>query len=223
MANTAFAQGKYSEAARGYESVLAKKGSSAPVLFNLANAQQRAGQPGPAILNYERAALLAPNDPASAGNLNSARQKAGIAMEQQSPVQTVARMLTLNSWFVLAAAALFLIAIALPLKSLRPPARGPLNFGSVLAALALVGAVGALGLRATDLHRAVVLSPETVAGVSPVSVAQPVFKLRASEVVTLQKTHGNFALIRNQAGHEGWVMLDEIARIIPASTTPPRS
>jgi hypothetical protein len=38
-ANNAFAQGKYAEAARSYESIIAQQGYSAPVLFDLANAQ----------------------------------------------------------------------------------------------------------------------------------------------------------------------------------------
>jgi len=36
-----------------------------PRLYNLANAYARAGKPGLAVLNYERAKLLEPNDPIS--------------------------------------------------------------------------------------------------------------------------------------------------------------
>jgi uncharacterized protein YdbL (DUF1318 family) len=41
-ANNDFAQGKYAEAAHGYETIIEQQDYSAPVLFNLANAQQRA-------------------------------------------------------------------------------------------------------------------------------------------------------------------------------------
>ncbi len=51
---------------------------SAPALFNEANAAQRAGRLGPAILNYERGQWLAPGDPAIAKNLHAAREKAGV-------------------------------------------------------------------------------------------------------------------------------------------------
>ena len=222
-ANLAFASGQYAEAARGYESILAQQGYSAPVLFNLANAQQCAGQLGQAILNYERAALLTPNDPDLAANVKSARQKAGLEPEHRSPIKKAVRTLTMNSWLGLAAAAMFLITVAESLKHLRPQARGGLNFGSVLAAFALQVAISALGLRGPEVCRAVVMAPEVVAGVSPVTVAQPVFKLRAGEVVTLQQRHETFALIRDQAGHEGWVKMDEIARVIPARATLPGS
>jgi len=221
IANNDFAQGKYIPAAKGYESIIAQNGYSANVLFNLANAQQRAGQLGPAILNYERAALLNPNDRDITANLNYVRKQAGIEPERQSPLPKVARMLTLNAWFNLAATALFLFAVALPLKLLRPQARKALNFGCAMAALALAIAVGAFGLRSPDLRRAVVTVPEAVAGVSPVTMAQPIFKLRAGEGVTLEKTHGTFALVRNCAGQEGWVKSDEITRVIPAAETKP--
>jgi hypothetical protein len=73
------------------------------------------------------------------------------------------------------------------------------------------------------LRRAVVIVPEAVAGVSPVTMAQPIFRLRAGEEVTLQKTHGTFALIRNRVGQAGWVKSDEITRIIPTTVTLPGS
>ena len=166
-ANNDFFQGKYSEAAHAYEAILVQRGYSAPVLFNLANAQQRGGHVGQAILNYERAALLSPNDPDIAANLNVARQQAGVEPEHPSPVQMAARLLTLNTWFGVAAAALFLLAVTQPLKHLRPQARSVLNFGGAAAALALAAAVAALVSSGAGLCRAVVTAPEAVAGVSP--------------------------------------------------------
>jgi tetratricopeptide (TPR) repeat protein len=216
VANDAFARGGYAEAARGYESIIARQGCSAPVLFNLANAQQREGQFGPAILNYERAALLAPGDPDIAANLHLARQKAGVPAEPRSPMQSVTQLLTVNGWFCFAAVALFLLAVMLPLKQWRPGMRPALNCGSVPAVFAFVLAVLALAIHLPDLNRAVVTAPEAAAGVSPVTMAQPVFKLRAGEIVRLKRTHGAFALIENRAGHEGWVKASEVARVIPA-------
>lgn len=216
-ANNDFAQGKYSAAAQGCECVIAQNGYSASVLFNLANAQQRAGRLGPAILNYERAALLNPDDRDIAANLNFARKQAGLDQAPQTLVQQASKMLTMNTWFGLAAISLFLLAVTLPLKQLRPQARWAINFGGLLAALALLSAVGALGLRGTDLCRAVVTVPEAVAGVSPVTMAQPIFRLRAGEDVTVQKTHETFAVIRNSVGQVGWVKSDEITPVIPTA------
>ncbi len=55
QANTAFAQKNYGRAASDFRGIIARRGYSAPVLFNLANAYYKDGQIGLAILNYERA------------------------------------------------------------------------------------------------------------------------------------------------------------------------
>ncbi|MFZ0828271.1 MAG: tetratricopeptide repeat protein [Verrucomicrobiia bacterium] len=222
-ANEAFARGKYAEAAHGYASILAGQGWSAPVLFNLANADLQDGQLGQAILNYERATLLAPNDPDIAANLRLARQKAGVAAEPRSRLEKVAQLLTLNGWFEFALVALFLMAAALPLRQLRPRMRPALNWGSVPAVVALALAIMAMAVHWPDSNRAVVTAPEAVAGISPVTLAQPVFHLRAGEIVTWKQTHGAFALIVNCAGHEGWVQASEVARVIPSPQPPPTS
>ena len=51
---------------------------SADGLYNLANSYARAGKPGLAVLNYERAALLAPYDPDIAANLEYVRTSAHV-------------------------------------------------------------------------------------------------------------------------------------------------
>lgn len=224
-ANAAFAEGKYSEAAHGYEAVIEEQGYSAAVLFNLANAQLREGRPGQSILNYERAALLAPGDPEIAANLRLARQKAGVAAAPRSRLESVAPWLTLNGWFCFAAVAAFLIAATLPLKQLWPGMKSALNWSSLPAAFALTVAVMVLVNDVSDLDRAIVITPEATAAVSPVSRAQPVFLLRAGEVVLLKQQHGAFVLIENHAGQKGWVRAGDVTRVIPApsETAAPRS
>jgi Tetratricopeptide repeat len=214
-ANDSFAHGNYAEAARGFEAVVSHEGYSAPVLFNLANAQLQSGRLGPAILNYERAALLAPNDSDIAANLKSARQKAGVVVKRESSIQRISRSLTANEWFVLAAAAVSMIAFVPLLRLLVPRVRASSNIGIALAIITFAFAFSSLLERGSDLHCAVVTAPDAMAGISPVTVAQPVFKLRPGEIVTLQKTHGDFALIKNHAGQEGWAKAGDIERIIP--------
>src|SRR3954467_2635403 len=54
---------------------------SADALYNVANSYARAGKPGLAVLNYERAALLAPNDPDIKANLDYVRAAAKVPTE----------------------------------------------------------------------------------------------------------------------------------------------
>ena len=119
-ANQATAQGKWDEAVRGYESVTASRGYSAPVLFNLANAQVAQNKLGPAILNYERARWLAPNDTDIAANLALARQQAGLDPAKPSGLAILAHMFTLAQWGILATAMIWLIRDTLFFSVWRP-------------------------------------------------------------------------------------------------------
>src|SRR4030081_3271382 len=62
----------------------AQAGYSAPALYNLANAYARAGKPGLAVLNYERARLLEPNDSDIDANLRHVRKAAGLPPESRN-------------------------------------------------------------------------------------------------------------------------------------------
>ena len=54
VANAAYADGRYEEAAAGYEALLAE-GPNATLYYNLGNARFKQGELAQAILNYERA------------------------------------------------------------------------------------------------------------------------------------------------------------------------
>src|SRR6202020_2477154 len=56
-------------------------GYSAAGLYNLGNSYARVGKPGMAILNYERASLLSPNDPDVEANLRYVRASAHLPAE----------------------------------------------------------------------------------------------------------------------------------------------
>src|ERR1700680_589979 len=66
-----------------------EKGDSASPLYTSANAYARAGKPGLAVLNYERASLLAPDDPDVAANLRFVRESAHVAVESRGGIDPV--------------------------------------------------------------------------------------------------------------------------------------
>src|SRR5580692_7246592 len=63
---------------------------SADGLYNLANSYARAGKPGLAVLGYERAALLAPDDPDINANLEYVRASAHVATEPRGRFAQIA-------------------------------------------------------------------------------------------------------------------------------------
>ena len=72
-ANQAYINETYHEAIELYESILEMDVESASLYYNLGNAHYKTGQIGRAILNYERARRLSPNDEAILHNLRIAR------------------------------------------------------------------------------------------------------------------------------------------------------
>jgi tetratricopeptide (TPR) repeat protein len=114
-ANAFFNAGEFSKAAAGYESLIETSGPTASRLFNLGNARLRNGEHGPAILAYERAALLAPRDPDIFANLKLAR-KAATSHEElptRSWWESVLHGLSLHewSWLTLTSAGLMVLAV----------------------------------------------------------------------------------------------------------------
>jgi len=74
-ANNAYANNKYEKAVRFYEKVLNKGIESAGLYYNLGNAYYKMHDLASAILNYERARQLAPNNEDIQYNLELARQR----------------------------------------------------------------------------------------------------------------------------------------------------
>ena len=74
-ANEAYAQEMYAEAIELYEQIIAVKYESAELYFNLGNAYFKQNEIPSAILNYEKAKKLKPNDDDINFNLNVANTK----------------------------------------------------------------------------------------------------------------------------------------------------
>ena len=75
LGDKAYAESKFDEAITIYEAVIAEKGASLPLYYNLGNAYYRSNQPGKAILNYERALKIDANDEDTKANLEFVQSK----------------------------------------------------------------------------------------------------------------------------------------------------
>jgi hypothetical protein len=215
-ANQAFVEGP-AESARTLDGVIAKEGYSAPALYNLANAQLRAGDAGRAILNYERARWLAPSDPDIATNLRLARERTHTqSVSFPGNMFSWASWFSFNLWAYLGAGSFLLFAATLPL-ALILQARARLRFARILALMALLGSLAAIGVRWGELNRAVIMAKVADARISPVTVGQPIFTLPEGTVVGVVKSHGPFALVSTHNGQRGWVNRDTLEPVIPSA------
>ena len=207
MAEHAAATGDFQLAAQTYEQVLARNGYSAPVLFNLGNAWMRLGKPGRAILQYERALVLAPGNPLIESNLAAAQQRAGITSAPVGPWLATARYFSFDSYIWAGLASIWVLCAALVLLCVRGPVRRLARPLILVAAVTLCVSADAAVLCWADLFRAVVVSPATV-HLAPAPSAAASGSVREGEVVWIQRRYAGFNLVRTADDRAGWVSND---------------
>ena len=212
----AAAVGDYPGAVRNYEQVLDRDGFSAPVLFNLGNAWLRLGKPARAILDYERALVLAPRSPAIEANLTAARERAGLAPEAISPWLAAARYFSFDSYLWAALAAVWLLCGALVLLCVNGATHRLARPLILVAALTLCVSADAAALCWSDQYRAVVIQGPATLHLAPALSAAANGSLREGEVVWMQDRYSGFVFVRTADGHSGWVS-DEAAVLVRAS------
>lgn len=90
-ANSLYEEGQYEKASILYESLIRDGIKDADVFYNLANAYYRQNIIGKAILNYERALMVNPNDEETKENLEFTRSLITDKIEKPeiSPLQTI--------------------------------------------------------------------------------------------------------------------------------------
>lgn len=191
---------------------------SAPALYNSGNAAQRSGRLGPAILDYERAHLLAPNDPSIAHNLQLAREKAGVAAPVIPAWQRPTHVLSFNGLAALASVSLLLCVLIFfgaphfAANRTRLARDLEISLGAIV-----VLAVVALAVRWSELGRAVIVGAQPTARIAPAAEAASVFAVKPGEIVQAEGAYGNFVRIRNADGQSGWISRAEVEKIIPAA------
>lgn len=195
-------------------------GYSAVALFNQANACARQGKTGPAILNYERALLLAPDDADIAANLHFARAKAGLP---DAPENWFTHTLTYarpNTQAWLGSFGLVLAGMSVLLGRFYPQRRVAFRSLTFAGALLVATAIGSAITLWPRVNEAVVIARDAPARTSPVSAAEPAFKLHEGETVTMRAEHQDFTLVQTSAGRSGWVVRADLARVVPQSGKP---
>ena len=198
-------------------SSIATGGYSAAGLFNRANACAREGKSGLAILNYERALLLAPNEADIAANLHFVRAKAGLPDAPENWFTRSLRYARPNTLAWLGSLGLALAGMSLLLVRLYPQRRLALRSLTFAGVLLVATAIGSAITMWPRINEAVVISREAPARIAPVSAAEAAFKLHEGETVTMRAEHQDFALVQTSAGRSGWVAHADLARVVPQS------
>ncbi|MDD3813603.1 MAG: tetratricopeptide repeat protein [Desulfocapsaceae bacterium] len=204
-ANRAYEAGDLTRAIRIYEDLAAHAGVSASLCYNLANSYARNGQTGKAVLEYERALLLAPGNADIHTNLERLRQAKGLFQKDIPWWQKMGGLLGLNQWTVLAA--IILLALALfHLGTLRFAVLR--RFSSSLTAACLLlfclcSAGGAIQYR--NWQQAVIIAPDARLLLSPFDGAGSTGIIEEGRLIRIIKRHDSYALINDENGRSGWV------------------
>lgn len=217
-ASQAFSQGRYQDAAAGFEAVANTRGFSAPLLYNLANAYAHAGQVGRAILNYRRAQLLAPRDSEIAANLAFVRTQARLPAPPAPVYQAALRLLTPTAWTWLAACGWWLAAAAASAALIKRPWRKYMYPAALAAFVVALPAAAAAALSDHAVHEGVVVAAKNVAlRLAPFDTAPIEAMVEEGQSVELQQVHGDFVRVRDGQSHVGWVESQLVQPIVPRS------
>lgn len=209
--NTAYAAGKFADAASAYEGQVKRGAYSANLFFNLGDAYYRQGNRGRSILNYERALLLDPAHAEAAANLAFVR---GVG-KGAAPAHA-ASMATALSWLTAAAGWLAVAGLVVGLSGRRWRAVGlALGVGGLLA-----GVAGAITIRSLDdgadrTARAVVVADSVPALYAPADNSKVVTNLTAGGEVRVLSDQGAWAYALLPDGTLAWVASEKIERVVP--------
>ena len=104
-ANKAYAEGRFEEAADGYENLIRAGAWNANLFYDLGNARYRLGDFGQAILNYERALALDSRHPEADANLRLARDEARALELRRDWIERYASIATVKQYTIAASVA----------------------------------------------------------------------------------------------------------------------
>lgn len=220
-ANAAYADGRYAEAATGYEALLAEN-EDATLYYNLGNACFKQGELAKAILNYERALRLNPNHKDAQYNLTFAQSRITDNIAEQdfflsSWARAIRNNLRERTWLSLSIGLfiLGLVGLLLFLLGREPWMRKTAFHCAWLAILfSLITGLNAYSLHQRDTLRneAIITQGVVNAKSSPDRSGTDLFTLHEGTKVTIRETLGEWANIR-VGNNEGWIKQQNMERI----------
>ena len=220
-ANAAYAEGRYEEAAAGYQALL-DEAPDATLYYNLGNARFKQGELAQAILNYERALRLRPGYKDAQYNLKFAQSKITDNIVEQDFflsvwVRALRNSLNERTWFILSIC-LFILGLTGILVFLLGREIVLRKSAFHIAWIALLFSLIA-GLNAGSLHRRDTLRNEAIitqgvvnAKSSPDRSGTDLFTIHEGTKVTIRETLGEWCNIR-VGQNEGWIRLQNLERI----------
>jgi hypothetical protein len=197
------------------QSTPTQAGYSAAALYNFANAFARAGKPGFAVLNYERARLLDPNDPDIDANLSQVLVASGLPPETHSQFERMTAIVGPRTLAWLGVLGLLIAGIGALRFRFYPRHRRKFAVATLLGIVVLGISIADAVTLWPVMHEAVVITKTTPVRVSPTLIEETLFTLPEASIVSTGAEHDGFVLVRTAAGRTGWAPSTNLAPIVP--------
>ena len=219
LANKAYNESDYAEAAYQLRELTLAGHWSRGALHNLGNAEWKVNRPGYAVLAWERARALNPFDRNTAANLHFARVQAQLLVPERPWFEQYSEWLPSSVWLLAASISLWCGVGLLALPRLLGAKRADWHQGvaALLLAIFLLSVPALAGLY-TRRQVGVIVAEETPLRLSPTREGEArdaLGKVGAGEVARVEKTRGDYFYVRAEGDRAGWVHRSEFARIWP--------
>ncbi len=208
-----FHAGKYREAIDSYNSLIASHGPTAALCYNLGRAWEESGDRGRAIVNYERAKILAPGDGEITLSLEKIRKAGGLFEIESKTWRQFIHLLSFNSWALLLLGAVCAFALLQLLRLYRQVPKGVTVALGLTCLIAVLTSGVAMALSWQSLDAFVVVSDSARLLLSPAKEADEVRKIRQGRLVFPLSRHDSWYEVKDSSNIRGWLPEDALIRI----------
>lgn len=206
-----FAAGHFESAATLFREAASPPAAGA--LYNLGDAEWQSKRPGPAILAWEQSQWLNPFNKNTAANLRFARKVRELDAPDLAWHEICSTWLPANWWPWLAAAGFWFAAALVMLPTIFGWRKSGWQQALAAASFAifLLTVPALVGVHSRS-RIGIILPNEVPLRLTPTAEAQEQTRLVAGESVRLERTRGDYLLIRT-ANAAGWIQRDQLGFI----------
>lgn len=220
-ANTLYNEGKYAEAIDKYTAILETGNHSAPLYFNLANANYKLNNIAPSIYYYEKALQLKPNDNDIKNNIAFARNMTIDAIDTipeaglNKLLNNITNTFSFDDWAKISVVLVFCFVVLFLIYYFA--------FSSIRKRFAFIGSLLSLFLLCVSLlfafHKfnlenkdnpAIVFAQESKVKSEPNLRSEESFRLHEGTKVQVLDTINKWRKIKLSDGKIGWISSDDI-------------
>lgn len=214
QANQLYDHGKFSDAEKLYDSIVANRHYSPELFYNFGNTEFRLEKYGLAVLNYERALALSPNHPEIKANLAYVRDQSGAKVAPVDWRDRIVADLDINvySWIAVGAAWVAIFSLAVIFLKFRTDNLWPWLTSFCGLVVFAYTAFAVYHLR-QDAAAAIVTSKAIEAHYAPADNSPLAASLPLGSRVVILERRGPWIYCELPDNNRGWVAADAIERI----------